>query len=191
MSLIVFAGASQFMAVVMIGSGVGLPMIVLSTGLINLRHLLMGLSLSPYLSTQGPRWHRLLAFGITDESYLTTVTHWQATDAEQGSPWFLLGSNTIMYVTWATFSLVGAIAGQSIPDPMRWGLDFAMPAAFLTMLLPQIVSRRVAVVVVVAAATATAGYILVPGTWYILIAAVVAVIVGVALETAEEKRAAA
>ena len=50
MSLVVFAGASQFMAVVMIQSGVGMPLIVASTFLVNLRRLVMGLSLSPYLS---------------------------------------------------------------------------------------------------------------------------------------------
>jgi 4-azaleucine resistance transporter AzlC len=191
MSLLVFAGASQFMAVVMIQAGTGMPLIVISTLLINLRHLLMGLSLSPYLSEQHPRWHRLLAFGLVDETYLTTITHYRESGLEQGSPWFMLSSAGLFYCTWATASLIGAIAGHSIPDPMKWGLDFAMPASFITMLLPQIVSKRIAIVVAVAAVTATLGYLYVPGKWYILIGALAAVAVGVALETAEERKVAA
>lgn len=56
MSLLVFAGASQFMAVVMIQSGVGVPLVIASTLLINLRHLMMGLSLSPYLTALTSWW---------------------------------------------------------------------------------------------------------------------------------------
>lgn len=191
MSLLVFAGASQFMAVVMIQAGAGMPVIVVSTLLINLRHLLMGLSLSPYLSEQQPRWHRLLAFGLVDETYLTTITHYRESGAEQGSPWFMLGSAGVFYVVWVSMSLAGAVAGRAVPDPMRWGLDFAMPASFITMLLPQVVSRRIVVVVAVAAVASTVAYVAVPGKWYILIGAVAATLVGTLLETAEERRAAA
>jgi 4-azaleucine resistance transporter AzlC len=189
MSLVVFAGASQFMAVVMIGSGVGMPLIVASTFLVNLRHLVMGLSLSPYLSELTSRWQRVLAFGMTDESYVTTVTHYREQEDEQGDPYFMLGSGGSIYVAWAAASLVGALAGHSISDPLKWGLDFAMPAAFLTMLLPQIVSRRVAVVVVVAAAVATAGFVLIPGKWYIILAVAAGTVTGVVLETLADRRA--
>jgi 4-azaleucine resistance transporter AzlC len=191
MSLVVFAGASQFMAVVMLQAGAGIPMIVASTALINIRHLLMGLSISPYLSEQEPRWHRLLAFGMVDESYVTTITHYREQGEDQGNPYFMLASGSLMFVAWAITSLLGALAGHSISDPLKWGLDFAMPASFLTMLFPQIVSLRMAAVVAVAAVSATAAYVLVPGKWYILIAVIAATATGVALETWAEKRAAA
>jgi predicted branched-subunit amino acid permease len=64
-----------------------------------------------------------------------------------------------------------------------------MPAAFLTMLLPQIISRRIAAVVVVSAGVATASYVLIPGKWYIILAVVAATATGVVLETLAEKRA--
>jgi len=188
MSLVVFAGASQFMAVVMIQSGAGIPLIVASTFLVNLRHLVMGLSLSPYLSETTPWWQRVLAFGMTDESYVTSVTHYREQDAEQGNPYFMLGSGGLIYVVWAAASLLGALAGHAISDPLKWGLDFAMPAAFLTMLLPQVVSRRVAAVVIVAAVVATASYVLIPGKWYIILAVVAGTATGVVLETLSEKR---
>jgi 4-azaleucine resistance transporter AzlC len=189
MSLVVFAGASQFMAVVMIQSGAGIPLIVASTFLVNLRHLVMGLSISPYLSESTPWWQRVLAFGMTDESYVTSVTHYREQDDEQGNPYFMLGSGGTIYVVWAIASLVGALAGHAIADPLKWGLDFAMPAAFLTMLLPQIISRRIAAVVVVSAGVATASYVLIPGKWYIILAVVAATATGVVLETLAEKRA--
>lgn len=189
MSLIVFAGASQFMAVVMLQAGAGTALIVASTFLVNLRHLVMGLSLSPYLSELTSRWQRILAFGMTDESYVTSVTHYREQDEAQGSPYFMLGSGGSIYVSWAVASLIGALVGHSIADPLKWGVDFAMPAAFLTMLVPQIVSRRVAAVVIVAATVATSAYVLIPGKWYIILAVLAGTVTGVVLETRAERRA--
>ncbi|MHB1341164.1 MAG: AzlC family ABC transporter permease [Coriobacteriia bacterium] len=191
MSLVVFAGASQFMAVVMVQSGAGMVLIIVSTLLVNLRHLMMGLSISPYLSKATPWWQRVVAFGMTDESYLTSVTHYRDQVEDQGNPHFMLGAGGSIYVAWGVASLVGALAGNSISNPLEWGLDFAMPATFLTMLLPQVVSRRVGVVVLVSAVVATASYVLIPGKWYIILAVVAATATGVVLETLTEKRAAA
>lgn len=191
MSLIVFAGASQFMAAGMFASGVGGLTIVLSTLLINLRHLVMGLSISPYLSETSPAWQRLVAFGMVDESYMISITHYREQGTPQGSPHFLLASGVTMYVMWFCSSLIGAVAGHSISDPLSWGLDFAMPATFLTMLLPQMMSRRLLAVVGLAAAASLAAFLLIPGKWYIIIAVVVGTAAGVALESRDEARAAA
>lgn len=188
MSLVVFAGTAQFMAVVMVQAGAGIPLIVASTLLVNLRYLIMGLSVSQYLSASSARWRRLLASMMSDESYLTSVNHYREDAATSGNPHFMLGSNGSLYVAWALFSLIGALAAHQIDDPLQWGLDFAMPATFLTMLIPQIVSRRVAIVVAVAAVVGTAGYALLPGKWYIILAVVAATGVGVLLELRDEKR---
>lgn len=191
MSLVVFAGASQFMAVVMLQSGAGIPLIVASTLLVNLRHLMMGLSLSPYLSETTPSWQRVLAFAMTDESYLTSVDHYREQGEGRGNPWFMLAAGGSIYVAWGAASLAGAFAGHSISDPLKWGLDFAMPATFLTMLIPQVVSRRVAAVVAVSAVVATGAYVFVPGKWYIIVAVLAATATGVALETRAERAEAA
>jgi len=188
MSLVVFAGASQFMAVGMFQTGVGGLTIVVSTLLINVRHLVMGLSLSPYLTETTPKWQRLLAFGLVDESYLTTITHYREQGEPQGNPHFMLATGITMYVVWNLASLTGALAGNAISDPLKWGLDFAMPATFLTMLLPQVVSRRLFVVVAAAAIAATASSIFIPGKWYMMIAVVVGVATGLALELRSEGR---
>lgn len=188
MSLIVFAGASQFMAVGMIASGADFFTIVLSTFLINVRHLVMGLSLSPYLAEVKPWWQRVLAFGVTDETYLTTITHFREEGHEAGNTHFMLGSNITLYIAWLIATIIGAVVGKSISDPLAWGVDFAMPATFLTMLIGLIVSRRVAIVAAVSAVTATAVYVLVPGKWYIIVAVIVATGTGVLLEEIAMKR---
>lgn len=189
MSLVVFAGASQLMAVVMLQSGAGVPLVIASTFLVNLRHLMMGLSISPYLTEATPWWQRILAFSMTDESYLTSVTHYRQQEQSQGNPWFMLGSGASIYVAWGVASLVGALAGHAIHDPLHWGLDFAMPATFLTMLLPQVVSRRLVIVVISAAAVATLSYVFIPGKWYMILAVVAGTVIGVVLETLAEKKA--
>ncbi len=182
MSLVVFAGASQFMAAGMFQAGAGGPWIVFSTLLINLRHLVMGLSLSSYFPDEKNGWRRALAFGMADECYLVSVVHFREQTEPLGRRQFLLASALLMYVVWAASSLVGAVAGHSISDPLAWGLDFAMPATFLTLLLPQVVSLRLFVVTVVAGAAATASYLLIPGKWYILIAVAAGMAAGLALE---------
>lgn len=189
MSLVVFAGSAQFMAVQMISQGVGFSIIVFSTLLINLRHILMGLSLSPYLNRLRTGWLSFLAFGMVDESYAVTINHYQESESIDGDPFFMLGSSFGMYVVWLSCSIAGGLLGQSINDPLSWGLDFAMPATFLSILVPQIKSLRVLTVILISGASAVAAYLLIPGKWYIIIATVLATVVGTYLEVKEERRA--
>lgn len=191
MSLLVFAGASQLTAVAMLAGGAGIPLIVASTFLINLRHLVMGLSISPFFTETTAGWRRLLAFAMCDEAYLLSIGHYREQEASQGNPHFMLGAGGTIYVVWAITSVAGALAGHLIDDPLKWGLDFAMPATFLTMLLPQVVSRRMALVVLTSAVVATAAYLAIPGKWYMILAVIAGTVVGVALETGAERRAAA
>ena len=188
MSIVVFAGSAQFMAVQMISQGVGFAFIVFSTLLINLRHVLMGLSLSVYLNKLKTSWLYLLAFGLTDESYAAGINHYQKSGESEGNPWFLLGASMGMYFFWLASSIVGAVLGNSINDPLSWGLDFAMPATFLSILIPQIVSWRIFLVVLISGVAAVAAYILVPGKWYIIIATIVAASAGTIMEVMDERR---
>ena len=70
---------------------------------------------------------------MVDESYLVSVAHFRELTDPRGSRHFMVGSALFMYVVWAASSLVGAMASQSISNPLAWGLDFAMPATFLTL----------------------------------------------------------
>jgi len=186
MSLFVFAGASQFVAITMLAGGISSwTMIVFTTLLINLRHLLMGASLSPYLNRSPLPLQALLTFVLTDESYALTVSR---IDREGYSTVYQLGVSIYLYTTWALSTAAGAVLGNQISDPLDWGLDFAMPATFLVLLVPRLADRTGLVVCVTAAVVSVFGSIYLPGKWYIIAAALAASLLGGILE-GEKKNA--
>jgi 4-azaleucine resistance transporter AzlC len=180
MSLFVFAGAAQFICTSMIGLGiVDFSLIVFTTLLINLRHLLMGASLTPFVGGLPLRRQALLAFGMADETYAITMDRIQKSGYNES---YQLGSNSAGYVIWAASTLAGIFLGKYIPDPLAWGLDFAMPATFLAMLIPRLVNRTSVIVCLVAAIVAVFCAMYLPGKWYIIIACVGGSLIGGLLE---------
>ena len=180
MSLIVFAGASQFVAITMLAGGVSsAAMIIFATWLINLRHLLMGASLAPYLNRYPLPLQALLCFGMADETYALTV----ARIAHSGySVVYQFSVNTSLYVTWALSTAVGTALGNRISDPLAWGLDFAMPATFLVLLIPRLMDKPGLMACLTAAVVSVWGAVCLPGKWYIIIAALSASLVGGIME---------
>jgi len=180
MSLLVFAGAAQFVCTGMIGLGlVDFSLIVFTTLLINLRHLLMGVSLTPFVGGLPLRRQALLAFGMADETYAVTMDRIQRCGYSES---YQLGSNSAGYTIWALSTLAGVLLGRYIPDPLAWGLDFAMPATFLAMLIPRLSDRTSVAVCLVAAVVAVASALYLPGKWYIIVACVGGVLAGGLLE---------
>lgn len=145
MSAIVFAGASQFVAVTLIASTIFFPVILLTVFIINLRHMLYSASLMPKLSSVSP-WLRIpMAFWLTDETY-AVVSHRFSRGSEQVSNQvqftpFYLGSGIAMYSNWVFFSWIGMTLGQQIPDITSWGLDIAMVVAFVGIVVPHLKKR--------------------------------------------------
>lgn len=183
MSLLVFAGAAQFVSLSMFAEGAGLVMISLTTLLINLRHLLMGASLSAYLKDR-PLWLKgLLCFGMADETYAVTISRAQLAGYSAS---YQMGSNLTGYVTWAVSTIGGIYLGGSIQDPLSWGLDFAMPATFLALLVPRLTNAVSITVCVIAAVVSVAGAVGLDGKWYIILACVAASTAGGLLDRGEE-----
>ena len=180
MSMTVFAGAAQFMAIAMINSGIiNWGVIVFTTFLINLRHLLMGASLSSYLFKQPRTLQYLLAFSMTDESYALTTNR---IEQKGYNPFYQLGVSFFLYILWAFSTFIGAVLYHSIPNPLEWGLDFIIPLTFLVLLVPRLINRTALVVALASAFTAVLGALYLPGKWYIILAAVTASIVGGLIE---------
>jgi 4-azaleucine resistance transporter AzlC len=150
MSAFVFAGSAQFVAVSLIAGGTGIVITVLTTFLLNMRHNLYAATLGPHFRSLPQRWLLPLAFWLTDETYVVVMQHFERHRDTQHRHWFYLGSALTMYVLWQFATWTGIWAGTSIPDPAGWGLDFALPATFIAMLLPLIRSRGVATCVLVA-----------------------------------------
>lgn len=151
LSLLLFSGASQFAVVGVMGAG-GSALSAIATGsLLGFRNGLYGLRMAPILSLTGIK--RVLAAQITiDES--TGVALNQEMRGEAASRYGFWATGIGVYVFWNLFTLVGALSAQSIGNPSAWGLDAAVPAAFLGLVWPRLVDARSKLVAFLAAVLA-------------------------------------
>jgi predicted branched-subunit amino acid permease len=129
----------------------------LTTFVVNLRHALYSVTLAPYMKHLPQRWLLPLGFWLTDETFVTVVQRYQHDDVSPYKQWFHLGSSVFMYSNWQLSTLVGIIAGQSIPNPQQWGLDFALVVTFIGMVVPMLNTRAALIAAVVAGVTAVLG----------------------------------
>jgi len=131
MSLFVFAGASQFMALGMIAVGTGAMEIVISTFIVNIRHLLMSMSLNEKV-TKASKWERLFcSFGITDEVFAVA-----STKEEKIGPFYLYGVICMAYSSWVINSGAGHLVGTALPASIQEGMSIALYAMFIGLLVP-------------------------------------------------------
>jgi 4-azaleucine resistance transporter AzlC len=178
MSLVVFAGSAQFIAVGLVAQGAALPLIVLTTFVVNLRHALYSASLAPHVRHLPQRWLVPLAALLTDESFVVTSARYERGGAAPNQHWYFLGANLAMYVPWQLSTLAGIIFGAVIPNIAQFGLDFAYSATFIGMLVPMIKNRPVALAVTVAGGTALLAHGL-PNQMGLFLAAIAGVVAGV------------
>ena len=154
MSAFVFAGSAQFIASGLVAEGVGLALIVITTFIVNLRHALYSASLAPYMKHLSHRWLLPLGFWLTDETYAVVIRRYTEADRSPHKHWFHLGSSLFMYTNWQLCTLIGIVAGRSIPDAQGWGLDFAMSVTFIGIIVPLIRNRPMLVAALVAGVSA-------------------------------------
>ena len=183
MSAFVFAGSAQFIAVGLVAAGTPTLIIVLTTFVVNTRHLLYGATIAPHLSKLPARWLLPLGFWLTDESFVVVAKGFESRTVPENKRWYLLGSEVAMYSNWQVVTWVGIIAGQAIPNPRSWGLDFALVVTFIGMLIPMIKGRPTLAAVLVAGAAALLGNRL-PHQTGLLIAALLGIAAGVTVESA-------
>src|SRR5689334_5756237 len=122
MSLFVFAGASQFVAIGYVLGGFSWLAIVLLTGFLNARHLLYAAALAPYLPDV-PHWKRaIMAHLLTDEAFALAIAHFRRTRRGDVRGYFT-GAIVSTFIPWNLATLVGVTIGGSIPNPTQFGLD--------------------------------------------------------------------
>ncbi len=173
MSAIVFAGASQFIGVQLIAGGVPGVMIVLTTLLVNVRHLLYSASLAPHVEHLGGRWRWLLAYLLTDEAYATSLNRFRVHDGSPHKHWFFFGSGLALWATWQVTTSFGIFVGTAVPE--SWSLDFALPLSFIALLMPVLTSRPALAAAAIAGLVAVLGF-----DWPYAIGLVVATVAGLA-----------
>ncbi len=181
MSLFVFAGSAQFVAVGLVAGGASIPVIVLTTLVVNLRHTLYSATLAPYVKHLPQRWLLPLGFMLTDEAFVVSSTHYAEPSDPTHKHWYFMGSALAMYVGWQIFTAIGIVAGSMIADPNHLGLDFAMSVTFIGMLVPLIKTRPVLAAVLVASVVAVITNPL-PNKIGLIIAALCGVAAGVIAE---------
>ena len=145
MAMIVFAGAAQLVALGMIKAGIGLTSILLTTLLITSRHLLYGMALRKDVSPLPLKWRLSLGFLLTDELFAIVTT----SKDHLFNRWYALGGGLSFYVFWNIATLLGIIAGQSIPNMENWGLDFAIASTFIAIIIPMVKAKSILVCVLV------------------------------------------
>jgi len=147
LSVLVFAGSAQVSAVGLFGRGAAGLEIVLTTFLLNVRHVLYGLSLGRTVPLDRRR-RPVAAYFLTDEAFGVVAA------GRESSFGFLLGAELSLFVTWNLATLAGALLGGAIPDPERIGVDVVFPLAFLALLVPLLRTRPELAVAVTAGISA-------------------------------------
>ncbi len=133
MSVVVLAGSAQFSAAGLFGLGASGASIVLTTFVINLRHLLYTLSLGQRLRLTWPQ--KLLAAHLTtDEAFGVTVAS-DSLNNHVTYPFFL-GAALSLFSAWNASTFAGILLSNAVPDPAALGIDFVFPLAFLALLIP-------------------------------------------------------
>jgi len=180
MSGLVYAGASQFVAL-SLWTAIPFPVttIILTTFIVNMRHLLMGASLRPWFSELSPWKVYTSVFFMVDESWAMTMNDFAKGGRDAG---FLLGSGFILYCAWVSSAVIGRTAGAWIQNPAQWGLDFAFTAVFTALLVGMWKGKSNLLQWAVAAVVAVAAAHWLPGKWYILIGGFAGSVVGAIID---------
>jgi 4-azaleucine resistance transporter AzlC len=136
MSILVFSGAAQFGALVILSAGGSAVAAIAAGVLLNARYLAMGVALAPSLRGR-PMSRAAFAMAVVDAS-------WASASLGDGTfdPWYLVGVTVPQYPGWVLGTIVGVLAGSAVGDPRALGLDALFPAFFVGLLLEEVRGRR-------------------------------------------------
>lgn len=179
MSLLVYAGSAQLIAVSLFAAGVSPLSIILTTFVVNLRHLLMSAALSPYLHSWPRALIPIFAHEITDESFGVHSVRFPEAGAKPGEA---IAINIISQAGWVTGTALGIFAGDMVQNVEPFGLDYALVAMFVALLVFQLKNRGTLAVAVLAGLLSTALLAAGVSQWNIIIATLIGATLGVLFE---------
>jgi predicted branched-subunit amino acid permease len=138
LSLLTFSGASQFAVVGVIGAGGSAFSAITTASLLGIRNMLYAMRMAPVLKVRG--FTKIIAAEVTiDESTgVAIVQESLGADAMKHGFW-LTGIG--VYIFWNFFTVLGALGAQAMGNPSSWGLDAAVPAAFLGLVWPRLIGN--------------------------------------------------
>ncbi len=178
MSVFVYAGSAQLIAVAMFAAGAAPLAVIITTFIVNLRHMLMSAALAPHLKNMRPMEVAAMTAELTDESFALHATRFARGENDKAETF---GINTIAHISWITGSVLGILASGLIGDVRPLGLDFALPAMFLVLLVWQIHNRHHMYAAVAAAMLSVGLYLSGCEQWNVILATLIAASLGLVL----------
>jgi 4-azaleucine resistance transporter AzlC len=179
MSLLVYAGSAQLIAVGLIAAGAPPLSITLTTFVVNLRHLLMSAAVSPFLK----RWNRLalaaFAYELTDETFAVHSARFAAVGPNRAE---VFATNVTSQAAWVTGTGLGILVGNIISDVEPLGLDYALSAMFIALLVLQITDRIQIAVAVLTGALSVGLALASLEQWSVIVATLIGATIGVMIE---------
>ena len=176
MSSLVFAGGAQFAAIEIWDHPVPVAALVFSTLLINLRHILMGVSLAPKTGAF-TRFQRLLSFAVlADENWALSERRAAARPLTVA---YFAGMGAVFWINWIVWTTLGAIGGTFLGSPERFGADFAFTALFIGLIAAFPRGRGPAMAIAASAVTAALVYRFAGPPWHVVSGAAAGIVAGV------------
>lgn len=185
MSVSVFAGAAQFVAIELWRDPAPWAFLTMTVFIVNIRHVLMGASLSRHMGLIPPGWQAALLYMMADENWAFSERRALTQPLTMA---YYLGLGLPMVLTWTVSSVAGALAGVWLEDPGAYGFDFAFSALFIGILAGFWKGPKTGAVLAASAVAAALAKLTVPGAWYIVLGGLAGVAVAV-LRHAEEEEA--
>lgn len=158
MSSIILAGSAQFVATQLFRSGAPGIIVLLTTFVVNLRHVLYSASLGPVLRPLRWGWKGLLAYLLTDEAYAVVVARYAAGAERANTHWFFLGAGFTLWTFWNLSTAIGVYVGTIVPA--GWNLEFTLTAIFIAIVVPMLTDRPTVVAAAAGALVAVAAHTL-------------------------------
>lgn len=179
MSLLVYAGSSQLIAVGLFASNLAPFTIIITTFIVNLRHFLFSAAIFPHLSAWRKRELAGFAFELTDETFALHATRFDLGGVEKSEAFAI---NLTAQIAWILGSGLGALAGFLVAEVEPFGLDYVLPAMFIALLVMQIKNRTQVVAAIIAGASSVGFLLLGFRQWHVILAAIIGAACGAWVE---------
>ncbi|MEI3614929.1 AzlC family ABC transporter permease [Pseudogracilibacillus sp. SO30301A] len=181
MSILVFAGASQFVGINMMLAGAASTTIILTTLVLNLRHMIMSMSLMNKINFLPVSMKAILSFGITDETFAV------ASLKDRNSGWFLSGLIFASYITWVLGTLIGGLLANFIPPSISSIMGISLYAMFIGLLIPAIRNSWKLILIVIPSALLSYFFSLfLNDGWSIVLATILGSALGIFIKIEED-----
>lgn len=179
MSLLVYAGSSQLVAAGLFGAGAPAPTIILTTFVVNLRHMLLSAAVAPYLK----HWHRrelaAFAYELTDETFALHAARFPSGIPPKGE---VFAINAAAQTSWLLGTGLGVALGEIIGEVEPLGLDYVLPAMFIALSVMQMKDTKHVSVALFSGALSVVLLVCGVGQWNVILATVIGASLGVLLE---------